>query len=111
MMRLVLVAAVLCGCATSTYPKCRRFEKHNLTICKASPTDVNRICRAMRIKEWDDKSRVMRGQNFGGCADAQNGVAWTAWDAVEPDTSLHEMAHLLNEDNAEDVEYGAASRK
>jgi len=38
---------------------------------------------------------ITNPKKFFGCADRANGVAWVAWDAPQPETTQHEVCHML----------------
>lgn len=100
---LVLGATMATGCASmggmARAPKCYAYPMQNFQICEASPTFVNAKCDQGELS--DSGYMITNPKKFYGCADRANGVAWIAWDAPQPETTIHEICHMLGEKTAD----------
>src|SRR5579884_1823188 len=91
---LILAATFTTGCATmGRAPRCYSYPKQDFQICEASPTFVNEKCDQGELS--DAGYMITNPKKFYGCADRANHVAWIAWDAPQPETTIHEICHML----------------
>jgi len=95
---LVLAGGATAASAAAT-PKCYEYPGQDFKICEANPTFVNEMCDQGELS--DSGFMITNPKKFYGCADRANKVAWIAWDAPQPETTIHEICHMLDEETEE----------
>lgn len=92
----VALLILMAGCVSlGKYPQCYLLPKNGIKACVVSPRDVAGACRNVRYN--DDGTMAMNPIELLGCADRSAKIIFLSWEAPEPETAIHEMAHMLGE--------------
>ena len=93
MRKLVLVAAVLSGCATE--PRVYRYETLGFSVIATDPSTVDRACRGFGITKNDDGKPLASNSRVAGCFHVLPFDLDELWVSITDGVwvLLHELCH------------------